>query len=79
MKKEEAILKPTANNHCQNNKKYMYTCNQYNTNQKKILTKNIKKDAVGFDQVKTPRIDLIKPVIGLIPAAREKEKYCTCN
>ena len=38
-----------------------------------IQTKNIKKDAVGFDQVRIFPTDLIKPVIGLISAAKMKE------
>jgi len=37
------------------------------------LTKNIKKDAVGFDQVRTFPTDFTKLVMGLIPAAKEKE------
>lgn len=32
-----------------------------------LLTKNIKKEAVGLDQERTPRIDWIKPLMGLIP------------
>lgn len=39
-----------------------------------LLTKNIKKDAVGLCQVKIRWTDLIKLVIGLILAAVEKER-----
>ena len=39
-----------------------------------ILTKNIKKDAVGLCQVKTRWTDLIKLVMGLILAAIKKER-----
>ena len=46
----------------------------HSNKQCKLPTKNIKKDAVGLYQVKTFRTDLIKPVIGLMPAATEKEK-----
>lgn len=43
---------------------------------KLLLTRNIKKDAVGLYQVKTFRTDLMKPVIGLMPAATEKKRSC---
>ena len=46
---------------------------------KLLLTKNIKKDAVGLYQVKTFRTDLIKPVIGLMSAPTENEKKLLCS
>ena len=39
-----------------------------------MLTKNIKKEAVGFDQERTPWIDWTKPVIGLIPFSEMEAK-----
>lgn len=39
-----------------------------------MLTKNIKKEAVGFDQERTPWIDLIKPLMGLIPSSKIHEE-----
>ena len=38
------------------------------------LTTNINSDAVGLDQEKTLPTDLMKPVIGLIPAAKRTKK-----
>ena len=44
-----------------------------------MLTKNIKKEAVGFDQERTPWIDWTKPVMGLIPFSEMEAKKCGYN
>lgn len=48
-------------------------------NKRTMLTKNIKKEAVGFDQERTPWIDWTKPVMGLIPFSEMEAKKCGYN